>query len=90
VLFLEAIKINPSLLKYVAFPVMNTKEDFIREFYDPIISSSPGECLYAIIDKTRTPGRENCHHDFAGISSLSALQAANATADMGIIVVPKF
>jgi RimJ/RimL family protein N-acetyltransferase len=88
--FLEAIKASPNLLKYVAFPVMNTKEDFMREFYDQCIGSSPGECLYAIFDKTNTSGNENTDANYAGIASLSAANPVNATADMGIIIFPDF
>jgi hypothetical protein len=83
------IKVSPNLFKYVPFPIMDTKEDFV-EFYDKNIGSSPEECLYAIFDKIGTSEKENSHRNYAGIASLNATNPVNAATELGVIIFPAF
>ncbi|KAF8849047.1 acyl-CoA N-acyltransferase [Acephala macrosclerotiorum] len=88
--FVEAIGTNPEVLTYIAFPVIKTKEDFMREFYDKDIRSSPEECLYAVIDKVSVPEAGKTIGKYAGIISLSVRNPVNAVVDMGAIIFPAF
>lgn len=87
--FVKVIKASPDLFTYVAFPDINTEADFRREIYDKI-SASPGDCLYAIFDKTIDPGEENTSSNYAGIISLFATNPVNAVTEIGIIILPAF
>jgi RimJ/RimL family protein N-acetyltransferase len=87
--FLKVIKANPDLFRYVDFPVMDTKADFMRECYDEI-SASPNDCLYAIFDKVTVPEKENTRSNYAGIISLSGTNPVNAVTELGVIVFREF
>jgi RimJ/RimL family protein N-acetyltransferase len=68
---------------------MDTEADFMREFYDKYISTSPEGCLYAIFDKVTVPGKEDASN-YAGIIALVATNPVNAVTEMGVIVFPAF
>lgn len=82
-------KANPDFFKYVALPIIDTEEDFIREVYDGIMGS-PEECLYAIYDKTTATGTDDPHSNYAGICALSATSPVNASTEMGAMIFPEF
>ncbi|KAF2720654.1 acyl-CoA N-acyltransferase, partial [Polychaeton citri CBS 116435] len=82
--FIEVIKATPEIFRYIPFPVIETKEDFMREFYDEI-HAVPGNFLYAVIDTKGNPSG-----DFAGIVAISHMNPVNAVAEMGIIISPAF
>jgi len=86
---LKVINANPHLVRYVDFPVMHTKEDFMRDCYDNI-SASLNDCLYAIVDKVTVPEQGNSHSNYACIVSLFETNPVNAVTEVGIIVFPKF
>jgi RimJ/RimL family protein N-acetyltransferase len=86
--FVKVIKdTRAELFKYISFPVIETEADFIRELYDNI-SMSPGDCIYAIFDKTSEHGEENSN--YAGVISLTATNPANAVTEMGVLIFPAF
>ncbi|KAJ5833907.1 hypothetical protein N7474_002218 [Penicillium riverlandense] len=80
--FVEEIKTHPEIFTYIAFPVVETEADFLREVYEPC-QASPEECLYAVIDKATG-------NKYAGVISLSHTNAVNAVTEMGAIVFPEF
>jgi RimJ/RimL family protein N-acetyltransferase len=87
------IKVNPDLFTYVPFPVIDTKADFMKAFYDNVDKSfgnSPGDCLYTIFDKATDPGKENTDSNYAGILSLNATNSVNAVTEIGVIIFPAF
>lgn len=85
--FFEEIKTNADLLKYVAFPRLDTVEQFIKEAWEPI-NANPGECLYAIIDKTsREAGKQN---GYAGTIALAYTDKTNAITEIGIMIFRSF
>jgi RimJ/RimL family protein N-acetyltransferase len=87
--FLEVIKSNPALFEYAPSPKVDTEADFMRDFYDKI-STSPNECLLAVLDKTVSPGKQNNHSNYAGIASLTATNPLHAATDIGVIIFPSF
>jgi RimJ/RimL family protein N-acetyltransferase len=87
--FLQVIKSNPNIFKYISFPPMDTEEDFRNNFYDDL-SRSPAECLYVIFDKAMASGNDDVGSNYAGIICLSATSTVNAVTEIGVIVFPAF
>jgi RimJ/RimL family protein N-acetyltransferase len=57
------------------------------------IRDSPADCLYAIIDKTKSSLQGSEHADtdkYAGVISLNSTSTVNAVTELGIIVFPSF
>jgi RimJ/RimL family protein N-acetyltransferase len=84
------INAKPDPFEYVSFPVMDTKEDFMREIYNKGFSTSPENSLYAIFDRIASPGKANIPSKYAGVISLSGTNIVNAVTEMGIVVFPEF
>jgi len=78
------------VLTYVSFPVVETVADFMREVYDKSIRSDPGECFYAVIDKTHANGGERSTGKYAGIIALSATSTTNTSTELGALIFPDF
>jgi RimJ/RimL family protein N-acetyltransferase len=87
--FIDSIKAHPDLVKYLVWPAIETEADFMTKFYDKI-DESIEDCLYAIIDKTRPPSKENDVSNYAGVASLMATNPVNAVTEAGIILFPEF
>jgi RimJ/RimL family protein N-acetyltransferase len=87
--FLKVTQANPDLFRYVAFPVVDTEEDFMREVYDEL-SASPEDCLYAIFDRVTDNGEGDVYSNYAGVISLSATNPVNAVTEIGVIIFPEF
>ncbi|KAL2866191.1 GNAT family N-acetyltransferase, partial [Aspergillus lucknowensis] len=85
--FISQKQTHPELFQYVAFPDVNTEEEFVKDVYKPHIAALPGECLYAIIDKTKP---EPATQGYAGTIALSNTSAANASTEFGVLVFPAF
>lgn len=87
---------HPELFQYVLFPDISTDEEFLEKVYKEHIATAPGECLYAIIDKTYTPEDqgENQEQDpsanYAGTIALSNTNTDNASTEIGIVIFPSF
>ena len=61
----------------------------MKEVYKGI-SSSHGDCLYAVIDKVASPGEVNTNGKYAGVISLNATNPANAVTEFGVLIFPSF
>ncbi|ERS97546.1 hypothetical protein HMPREF1624_05717 [Sporothrix schenckii ATCC 58251] len=85
--FLELVQKYPETFTYVAFPVLHSVDELLTEVYNPI-ASSPADCLWAIIDKTRPAGAN--HDNLAGAFALTDVKKAEGTAEMGGILFPPF
>lgn len=86
--FVNEIKANPDLLKYVAFPEIQTEEDFIKGVWESL-SAAPGECLYAVIDKA-TAAKDGDQHAYAGTVALTSTNKEHALTELGVMVFPEF
>ncbi|KAJ5088551.1 acyl-CoA N-acyltransferase [Penicillium angulare] len=90
--FFNQTKYHPDLLKYVDFPQTETEEQFTKEVYAPL-HDAPGECLYAIIDKTKPqtsstePENQNA---YAGTIALTNTDKGNAATEIGIMIFKDF
>lgn len=84
---MKEINKYPNLLAYVAFPGLNTIEEF-TDMYHKDIGSKPEECLYAIYDKT-APGGET-DDNYAGTVAYTGGNKSHASTDVGIILWPAF
>lgn len=87
--FVETIKANPDLFTYVSFPIVNNEADFMKEVYEGI-RSSPGDCLYAVIDKVSSSGNVIENREYAGVISLTATDRVNALTEVGVLIFPAF
>lgn len=85
--FVKLVQAHPEAFTYVAFPILESVDDFLTQVYNPI-AESPADCLWAIIDKTRPKGDDN--DNFAGVLSLNDTSKVDAAAEMGVIVFPAF
>ncbi|KAJ5712026.1 acyl-CoA N-acyltransferase [Penicillium malachiteum] len=76
------------LLKYIPFPTFESDEEFIKNFWTPVLGA-PGECLYAIIDKStaRESGESNA---YAGTMALTSTSKENAVTEIGIMIFSGF
>lgn len=86
--FVDEIKANPDLLKYIAFPDIHTDEDFIKEVWEPL-NAAQGECLFAIIDKA-TAAKDGDQHAYAGTVALTNTNQDHAVTELGVMVFPAF
>ncbi|KAJ9612155.1 hypothetical protein H2200_003752 [Cladophialophora chaetospira] len=83
------LKAHPELVTFVAFPIINTEEDFMEEVYKSI-SSSSADCLYAVIDKVAASGEGSTSGKFAGVISLTSTDPSNAVTEIGVMISPAF
>ncbi|EXJ74248.1 uncharacterized protein A1O5_02544 [Cladophialophora psammophila CBS 110553] len=86
--FVEMIKAHPDMFTYIPFPTINDEADFMRLYEG--ISSSPGDCLFAVIDKVASPGEVGVNGKFAGVVSLIGTNKDDAVTEMGVIIFPAF
>ena len=77
------------MFAYIAFPAVNNEADFMRDVYNGV-SSSPADCLYAIMDKVASPGEDKPGEKYAGVISLNATNRDNAVTEIGVIIFPAF
>ncbi|KAH8898492.1 acyl-CoA N-acyltransferase [Thozetella sp. PMI_491] len=85
----KEIKENPDMVRFLSFPPISSEEDLVEQVVGHV-DASPEECLYAILDKTNSPGGETKSDNYAGIMVLSATSQVHAITEMGIIVFPAF
>lgn len=90
---MEVIKANPEVFTYIAFPDVQTGEDLLTRFCNPI-SATPSACLFMVIDKKASEGRgrrdPQGRGEYAGILLLTATDPVNAVTEMGILIFPAF
>ncbi|KAJ5134733.1 acyl-CoA N-acyltransferase [Penicillium atrosanguineum] len=87
--FMKEKETNPEIRKYVVVPAAKSVEEF-SAFYEENINSSPGDCLYAIIDKKFTKGEKDPSANYAGTIALASTNPVNASTEMGIMVFSAF
>lgn len=88
--FVKEKETYPEMLKYFALPAGTGKTvQGFNAFYEKYISSSPADCLYAIIDKSTT-GEQDPSASFAGTINLTSTNPVNACTEIGILIFPAF
>ena len=86
---MDMITTHHELGKYVLFPPVTTKEEFI-EFYHKNVASVPGECLWAIIDKAAPSDQESPDRNYAGTMAMQSTSPTHASTEVGVFVFPAF
>lgn len=87
---------HPELFQYVLFPDISTDEEFYQTVYREHIATVPGECLYAIIDKSYKPEGQGQDQEqepsakYAGTIALTGTNTDNASTEIGIVIFPSF
>ncbi|KAF2102290.1 hypothetical protein NA57DRAFT_73719 [Rhizodiscina lignyota] len=88
--FVEVLKADPDAFRYVSFPPIDTKEDFVREVYDKGFRTPTEDCLYVIFDKSAIKEEMNTSSKYAGVLSLNGTSPENAVTELGVMVFPQF
>ncbi|KIJ66383.1 hypothetical protein HYDPIDRAFT_86222 [Hydnomerulius pinastri MD-312] len=93
-IFYKGIAPHPELFNYMpgTFGPWTSATQFTTSFVEPLYRD-PSRCLFAIIDKTRTPtpGAPPSETDFAGVLTYMNTSAQFLVTEIGFVVIlPKF
>ncbi|CAK7234596.1 hypothetical protein SBRCBS47491_009003 [Sporothrix bragantina] len=85
--FVDLVLKHPEVCTYVAFPTVDSVDDFLNKVYNPV-ATSLNDCLYAIIDKTKAANDVDSR--FAGVLSFNYTSKEEAVSEFGALVFPAF